>query len=788
MLKRTIILIFILSSNFIMAQTTISGTIKDMETSTPLGYTNIQVKDSYQGTITNKDGLFTLQLTQMPAILIIRFIGYETVEIEISQDTPMPINIRLNPVAVHAPAIVVTADDPAIGIMAQVIKKKAQWRKDLSSYKAEAYTRAVLENDTSIVSISESTSEVFWHAEKGSREVVHSRRETSNITADDNFAFAGFIPNLLDDDIEIMQFRMIGPTHPDALRHYHFKMTGERRMGDKTVVDIKLWPKNKLQPTFTGRISILWEDKAVIDMDVKPNDAMLFPVPIQEVNMHFRQQYSNFGGKFWFPVDVRIEGELKIGMTGLSFPAIKYSQVSGLTRYVVNQPLPDSLYAGDEFIIVDSLASQNDSLLIAAVAKVPLTVDESTAYSTLDSTMTLARAFKPSGPLARFVDIEVSDEGDGPYNASDSGSMFKGFSPAFLYNRVDGIRLGATWERRFFKRIMLKGHGGYSFGLKRGSGGAEIESRLARRLYLDVAWANESAPWQGSWNLSQTVNSILNLSGGRDHFDWLWRKGWKTELSYKIPKIRSSIKVGAQDWTHEALDKTSEWGIFNKNRIQRANPAPLTSQLRTLNATWVLGGEYIPWGTVGNNRFELRVEHSNPDIWQSDADYTRFDAFWEGRLPTFLRRRFLPLALDFRVTAGTSTGILPTERLFTMDGRIGAFTPFGTFRTLKGGRLQGDTYIGIFWEHHFRTVPFEIVGLRSLAKKGLGILLHGASGRTWLDAERQSQFTHDFEYWNEWKHEIGLSLTGIFDIFRFDLTKRIGGQGLWAGISVARIF
>ena len=788
MLKRTLPILFLLLSHTLFAQRTIQGTVKNAETGLALGYTNIQVADTYQGTITNRDGHFMLRLKSLPATLVVRYIGYENENVEITANSPEQISIHLMPTPVQAPTIVVTSDDPAVGIMAQVIKNKQQWRSALKSYKASAYTRAALENDTSIVSISESTSDLFWHHEKGSRELVRSKRETSNIGSDDNFAFAGVLPNLYDDDIEIMGFSMIGPTHPDALKHYHVKMTGERRLGDKTVIDIDIRPKNKLQPTFVGRVSVLYEDAAMIDVDVKPNQAMLFPTPIKEMNVHFKQQYADFGGNFWLPVDVRIDGDIAIGMTGLSFPKIKYNQVSRLSDYAVNIPLPDSLYAGRKAFRVDSLASKQDTLLAAAADRIPLTARESEAYATLDSTMTLAKAFRPRGALARFVDVDAENDGGNGGQASATFGIASGLGPTLLYNRVDGFRGGAGWDRRFFKRWRVRGHAAYSFGLKRGSGGAGTDLRLSRWLTMKADWKNESAVWTPSWNTPLAINSADFLIRGQDHFNWLWRRGWNTELAFRIRKLRSRVSLIAADWQHEAMEKSTDWSIFHRDDVKRDNPAPETARLRTVTAKLTVGGDFVPWGTVGNNRFELSVERSDPAFWHSDANYTRFEAFWEGRIPTLLRRRFLPMALDFRITAGTHTGTLPAERLFTMDGRMGGFTPFGTFRTLRNGRVMGDQYLGVFWEHHFRTVPFELLGLRSLAQRGLGILLHGASGRTWLNSDRRAQMPQNFVYWDQWQHELGLSVTGLFDFLRIDVTQRLGGGGLYAGFSVARLF
>ena len=113
--------------------------------------------------------------------------------------------------------------------MRQVIRRKQEWRPSLASYQAQAYARRVLENEKGIVSIGELASEIYWERERGLREVVKSRRVTQNLEAQESYisAFAEFV-NFYDDDIPFIGHTLIGPTHPDALKHYRFGLTGKR--------------------------------------------------------------------------------------------------------------------------------------------------------------------------------------------------------------------------------------------------------------------------------------------------------------------------------------------------------------------------------------------------------------------------------------------------------------------------------------------------------------------------------------------------------------------------------
>src|SRR5690606_24846020 len=137
---------------------------------------------------------------------------------------------------------------------------------------------------------------------------------------------------------------------------------------------------------------------------LKPNDALIFPPPIQKFNLFYTQQFSNFGGDYWLPVDVRIRGEIKFGIVGLQFPEIGVQQLSRLTDYQVNTVLPDTLYTENASRLrVDTVSVKRDSLFLRSAIVVPLTGAEMKAYEEIDSTSTLDKAFQPTGFLARFI-------------------------------------------------------------------------------------------------------------------------------------------------------------------------------------------------------------------------------------------------------------------------------------------------------------------------------------------------------------------------------------------------
>ena len=120
--------------------------------------------------------------------------------------------------------------------------------------------------------------------------------------------------NLYDDDIRVGGHRIIGVTHPDALSRYRFELIGERRLDDVTVYDIAVEPRNDLLMGFVGRVSVLDEAFAMIEVDLRPGRAFLHPLPIRRFEVAYQQQFSNYGTDAWLPVDLRSSSVFELGM------------------------------------------------------------------------------------------------------------------------------------------------------------------------------------------------------------------------------------------------------------------------------------------------------------------------------------------------------------------------------------------------------------------------------------------------------------------------------------------
>lgn len=923
----------------------VKGAVRDAETGAPLPVAHIREAGTRNGTISNDDGLYTLGLTALPATVIVSYIGYSSEKITVNGNSPDELDIHLVPSPVMIETVVVHPEDEAIRIMRRVIEKKKEWLPNMRTVTTEAYTRASLSNDTRIAFISESLSDVYYDTERGSREIIRHMRQTKNVKAGANIASARMTPNLYYDDIDIVGYDCIGPTHPDAIEHYRFRIAETRFIDTTKVFVIALEPKSILQPAFNGTVSILDGEFAMIEADLTPSDAVRIPPPLKDFRFTVSQKFSSFGEDYWLPVDVEVTAVFKIKLPGLEFPAINYRQLTRFSEYDVNVTLPDSLFKGgknyitmtasNESITVkagtkdtegniaetpdtgnrkpeapsetttpsvsadtsrsgassghetasaqaartvasappsvestpdvesgvrataDADASESetdageepmpevktsdpavpgsdtagefnddageqlatdsgtlsaqeqeavsdttgsarnaaralaDSIAFADADTVPYTDEEQTAYATLDSTLTLDEAFKPKGPLARLLMDE--DKKKKKHEKKEPGPVGKllkklpDIEPKVRHNRVDGWTPGIGWDHTYRKRYTLALDGEYGFGAERWAyGGSAAYSFGENRVgSVKVSAATVTAPLYGADRYPLWMNSSQTLLWARDYYDYYRNDRAGIDASYKFEPEKLTATAGVSFEHHAPLDKTVNGALYHASYVQRPNPAIATGQIRSarLGLRWREMSMHA--GFTGAKGAVVEIEHSSPRMLDSDAEFTRVDTEAAWRFETFLRRRIFPCTLDMYMKGGIVAGTPPVERFGALDGTLGVMSPFGTFRSMRNRQLAGERWYGLFMEHNFRTVPFELLQLNWLADRNVTVILHGAAGRSWLSKEKQALMPY-VPYRDRLTSEIGFSVNTIYSLFRIDVTKRLDSSGGTVGVWLAR--
>ena len=771
------------------AQTTVRGRVTDAATGAGLPAATVQVEGTSRGTITNAEGEFSLAVDEPGAVIVVRFLGYETAR----QRASDRLDVALAPAVAELGEAVVTAGNPADAIMRRVIERKALWRGGLETWRAEVYSRQTIRASGAVVALIEGQTEAFWDAGHGLREVVTATRRTGNLAGVplDAFAAAEQVLNLYDDEVEFGGYDLMGPTSPDALGFYTFTLAGSRALGTQLVYDVAFAPKNPLQPGLEGTVSVLADADAMLAISARPSGAVQFPL-VNQFELTLDQQFATFGQSaggeaVWLPADFRMSGAGRLGNALVRFPDIGFAVASRFTDYAVNVAVPDSLFAQDR-VLVDS-ASVARALPVAGV--VPLSAEEERALAEIDSTLSLAEAVRPSGPLARFFNVSFNVDPPGG-GASGARGVRLGASPDVGYNRVEGVWLGGEGSARLGR---LSATAGAAYQTERDDVSVEggLTARLGRGFWAGADGHRRVEPVASSFYVGDRINSVAAITLGEDYFDYVealggsaWAGWWGGD------RVSSSARVRV------AYDEVDDLRVQTGYSLSGRDLPPANATLAPFGDAEVARVETrfqigevasgLESGVTGQRGATLRVELGRQWLGllppRPTEDYFRVEGDVRWAAPTVLRRRLLAPTLHVRLAGGVAAGELPLLRAFGIDGQLAGLAPFGALRARTGRLTLADRYALVAWEHDFRSVPFELLGWRGAAPRGLSVQVHGA--HAWAEGAPGATRVEPSVV----HHEVGASVgLGYVAPVRLDLTYRLTDEpGLVFGFGVARLF
>ena len=764
--------LFLLFPDKTASQTyTISGTVRDSSTNEPLAATNIRIDGTSKGTISNAEGQYSLSLAIGSYTLIFSYLSYETDSVRIVIDRDVNRDVYLIPTPILFPEVVVTDEDPAIRIMRQVIENKHVWVDALHSYELEAFTRQVLRRDTSIASISESYVTGFWQKGDTLREVVRQMRKTVNLPGSSGIASVGGIVNFYDDEVRIAGFRFVGPTALDAFDYYDFTLYGTRERNGIPFYTITVIPKSRLVPLFYGKLTIAGDSYALAGVEVTPNEAFTIPF-LSEMQYSYAQQFMLYEGKFWMPVDIRITGWFSISIVGISFPRIGIEHLSSIYEYRINAAIPDSMLTQPRRLVTKD-AEQFDSTYWAHNIVLPLTEEEQLAYQELDSTQTLSKQFRPSGPLMTVGEISNSPLG-----------LFD-----FRFNRAEGFYLGAKTDvDSVSSSLRMWGGTGYGLSDKRWEYhlGAEYFIDSLRHWSVGAEYSRGIDHFPDEEFHSDLTYTFGALLGKKDDRDYYYRNGWRLFVTAK-PFRYFLVKLNYRNEKHVSAYQTTNFSLFHRSDAYRPLPFAVEGTLQSLMVTMRYGqNNNLPVQLASTDFIEIEAEHASPSLLGGGFDFTRLFLRGEVSVQTYAKRLVFAPTLYARLSAGTSWRSLPTQRLFSPETQLGSFGFFGVLYTAYPREFIGDQFVMLSLEHNFRSTPFLGLDIPFLYRNSIELMVHGAAARTWnslLPPGIPGYAT------NGWYYEAGVGLGRIFGLFRLDVTQRLSERNAtFFSFGISRFF
>lgn len=287
------------------------------------------------------------------------------------------------------------------------------------------------------------------------------------------------------------------------------------------------------------------------------------------------------------------------------------------------------------------------------------------------------------------------------------------------YNRVDLIRPGvwAQFQSPSTMRPRLGARFEYAIGRQRGLYGVQLEQPLlpTARFAAGVS-ATRRTDHSELQQVDDVENSLDLLVAREDWRDYFEREGYGAYLSWRVPDF-STVSVHVRGDKYRSLvTNTDTWGMLNKDRALRTNPAiddgmshsALIRLERLTRRTLRKRAGLYHWA---------ELERAGNGLG-GDFDYTRALADMRSVV------RLSPsVTLSLRAAGGAAlAGQLPRQKQFAVGGIDGLRAhSFGSFRGDHMALGQAEYTIGL-WEMRGRGV-----------ERGLHALVFADAGTAWND-------------------------------------------------------
>lgn len=604
-----------------------------------LPYATVLIKGTTNGTTANAQGQYHLELPAGSYTIVCQYLGFKKQEQAVTlATTDVPLDFIMQPLSLQVKEVVIKSggEDPAYAIIRQAIKKRPYYRQQVKEYTCEAYIkgffklRAVpkkvlgqkIDKDElgvdstgqGVVFLSESLTKIAYREpDKLKLEVVSARQSGGGL----GVSFPAFI-NFYDNNVEAIVSQVnprgfISPIAESALMHYRYRLEGSFVEDGKTVNKIKVIPKRKFEPVFSGYIFITEDDWRIHSTDLELTSE--YQLELVDT-LKIRQMHVPVSGDVWRTKDQFVYVAIK----QFGFNVVG-NFVNVYSNYNLQPDLPKK-YFDKIFMKYDTAAEKRSIAYWDSIRPVPLEQEEARDFVVKDST---AKAERDSATSRRQLDtlrskrhgVKVwdvlwSDVNYPMYFKRDSSIAshsfnMKGLIKGLEYNTVEGLVIqahpGINFSLRDDKILKWNNHFRYGISNTHFNAWTELEYRGRHKKYSNSRniWSLSGGKAVSQFNddnpITPLFNSLYTLLLKENYAKYYEKQFGKINYTRRFDnslRVTSSI-------TYEnrlPLLNTTDFVIFeNKDKTFTPNqPQELANRpfLKHQALVWDAGFRYQP--------------------------------------------------------------------------------------------------------------------------------------------------------------------------------------------------
>ncbi|MBY0482076.1 MAG: DUF5686 and carboxypeptidase regulatory-like domain-containing protein [Chitinophagaceae bacterium] len=395
-----LITLFLMLQVFQARSATVSGLVKD-KSGNPIAFASIIIKGTTKGTTANAKGFYSLEIEPGTHLLIAQHVGYKSVEKTVKVTaTVSEIDFELEVQQYNLKEVVVNsgAEDPAYAIIRNTISKREAHLKEIKKFQCEVYLKGQLQlrnypknfmgktvdfedGDTSkrkMIFLSESIVKYAVEEPKSRKiDVISSKVGGQS----DGFGFAdpqiiSFYENIVPFGAGLNPRGFVSPIANNALYFYKYKFEGTFFENGSEISRIKVIPKRKYEPLFSGYINIVEDEWRIQSVQLR----LLKEQAMQLLDtLMIEQLYSPAPGNVWVIKSQVLYPSGKI--FGFEFFG-NFLQV--YDKFNLNPTFKKTFFDHTILKFEDS-ASKKTMAYWDSIRPIPLVVEEKKTYKKLDS-------------------------------------------------------------------------------------------------------------------------------------------------------------------------------------------------------------------------------------------------------------------------------------------------------------------------------------------------------------------------------------------------------------------
>lgn len=665
-------LIVCLHLSFASIAGTLTGKVTDTK-GEALPFATVFIQNTPNGTTANADGEYQLSLPAGEYKVTCQYMGFAAVTftVNFTGNETVKHNFSLQDQSLQMKDVVVkaNAEDPAYNIIRKTIKRRKFHLDQVRSFQTSVYVKGVFRlrglpdefmgekvdksemgSDTSGKGVMYLCEEDVDYYSKGDKDrtVVKAVHESG----DPNGLGIARIPPVVtfyENNVNIISGMnprgFISPVSDNAIYYYKFKYEGEYQENGYTIDKIRVIPRRKYEPLFTGVIYIAEEDWAIQSLDL---------MVTQTSNLEFldtlnvEQTHRLLKKDTWVVQSQVLYPTIKM----LGFDITGYF-VGVYSKQKVNEPMPDTIFRKRIESSYEANANKKDTSYWVS-RPVPLQEDEQKDFRVKDS------IYKVHSDPKYIDSMRRKGNKFAPVSGLLNGYTYSGkkYSNVYTtnglltnlvnYNSVEGLNVAPklTWMHRLDtgETLITKAAVRYGFSNQHLNGIASVFYTHGNRKWIGRSWSLgvEGGKYVFQLNPNSTLvpieNTFTTLVQGYNFMKIYER--WNGAIYFKRNYGNGfSFDVKLDYERRSPLENTTSYSFANKPEITPNTPAPLAGAMPwaqndaaivRIGFSYRPGYKYIQYPDYkmpmpGNYpTFRLVYEKGIPNILNSVSDFDKW--------------------------------------------------------------------------------------------------------------------------------------------------------------------